>query len=117
MVALPLLPRLMAMATHHRQATHPIMDHLLHLMIHTSQAVVMVVRGITTMPLLLLTTVAHHRCLHLSNILTIMERTHVVELIPPQEEVAAVVTIKFNTIHNRRMVYLVGKMMKTMTII
>jgi len=41
----------------------------------------------------------------------------VVGRIPPQEEVAAVVTIKFNTIHNRKMVVLVGKMMKTMTII
>jgi hypothetical protein len=86
-------------------------------MIHTTQAVVVVVRGITTMPLLLLTTAAHHRCLHLSNILTIMERTHVVELIPPQEEAVAVVTIKFNSIHSRRIVVMMDKMMKTMTII
>jgi hypothetical protein len=94
-------------------------DHLPLLIIHTSQAVVEVVRVITTVLLLLLTTAAHHRCLHL-NTLTIMESTHqhmVVGLIPPQEEVAAVVTIKFNTIHNKRMVVLVGKMMKTMTII
>ena len=114
-MVVPLLPRLMAMATHHRQTTHPIMeDHLLLLIIHME-----VVRVITTVPFLLLTTAAHHRCLHL-NTLTIMESTHqhmVVGRIPPQEEVAAVVTIKFNTIHNRRMVVLVGKMMKTMTII
>jgi hypothetical protein len=110
-MVVPLLPRLMAMATHHRQTTQ---DHLLLLIIHTSQEVV---RVITTVLFLLLTTAAHHRCLHLSNILTIMESTHVVELIPPQEEAVAVVTIKFNSIHSRRIAVMMDKMMKTMTII
>jgi hypothetical protein len=89
-------------------------------MIHTSQAVAVVVaRIITTVPLLP-TTAAHHHCLHLSNTLTIMESTHqlivVVELIPPQEEA---VGIKFSFIHSRMMVVvaLVDKMITTMTII